>query len=692
MSRLVPRARNLLPAGAAGLLLLVVLVGSTPSAVHVDVGGAEPLTITGVHLGEEHYDRRIRWTDGRARVDWPGVIGIAPVVAEVELASFPGRAGDQVAFTAGQRVTRHTLSADWDVVAVPVPPTGGPLTVDLQSPTYSAPGDDRQLGVRLDRVSLVNGSIRQVLSALVWWQALVLVLVGSLIWQCGRWLASGADDEAPRWPTAWSAGLLALTGLTLAWWRLWLLQPTGLRALAGAALLGGALVALLRREGAVSRRLAATVALACSATWLVLAIWSASHFVDVPRWDIWDVVRLIEKHYAGTLQLADYWGAHNEHRPLTARLVILPTVALAHWNHWYEFGALLTAAALLLLIVARFVASTQRHAQRVHPLALVAVALLVFSTAQWENWLRGYHVHIVLGAVAPVAALLVLSRTPTTWPRLSLAAALGVLGELSFGSGLVVWPLGALAILARRGPGVAPRLAVWTIVSVVAVALYFPGLPERPGLSDVTVGSGFEVVRIAVGALVSVAMPVVYMPQAFAGPTDATQAAIVAGAALAVLASAVLLWRRWRDDTTHACIWLFPMLLIGFGLGASLLASMGRARMGLYAMSASRYLVFSACFWVGFVLLLAMASPSQRRRGPSVIALVVIGVAAAFAWTGGLPYMDADALAGRRAREALRRGDVGAAASVLYPDGPALQRMRAVLLEHHLSLFRPGAR
>lgn len=694
MSWLVPTGRAVLPAGAAGLLLLVLLIVTAPSAVHIDVGGAEPVTITGAHLGEEHYGRRIRWTDGRARIDWPGVLGVAPEMAEVELASFPGRAGDQVAFTAGHRVTRHTLSADWDVVAVPVPPAGGPFTLDLQSTTYSAPGDDRQLGVRLDRVSFFNGPLRQVLVSLVWWQALVLVLVGALTWQAGRWLATPRDDEPPRRPMAWSAGLLLLTGGALAWWRLWLLQPSGLLGLVGAALLGVALVTLLRRDDGVSRRLTATVTLACAATWLVMAMWSATHFVDVPRWDIWDAVRLVDKYYAGTLQPADFWSAHNEHRPLTARLVILPNVALAHWNHWYELGALLTTAALLLLLITRFVAGTQRHAQRVHPLALVVVALLVFSATQWENWLRSYHVHIVMGAVAPVAALLLLSTSPSTWPRVALAAALGVLGELSFGSGLVVWPLGAFAIVARHDRGWPQRLGMWVFVSAVAVGLYLPGLPHRPGLSDVTVGSGFDLVRIVVGTLVGVAMPVVYLPQAFAGPTDARQAAIVCIGGIAVASSAVLVWMRWRDDTARACTWLFPMLLIGFGLGACLLAAMGRARMGLYALTASRYIVFSACFWVGLVLLLAMASPLPRRRLrlASAVAQVVVGLAAAAAWTGALPYMDADALAGRRAREALRRGDVGAAASVLYPDEPALERMRAVLLEHQLSLFRPGAR
>lgn len=676
---------------AAGLLLCVLLLGTTPHVVDVDVGGTEPLRITGAHLGELYYDRRIRWTDGRARVDWPGVLGVAPVAAEVELASFPGRAGDQIAVTVGQRVTRHTLSADWDVVAVPVPVSvaGRPFTLDLQSTTYSAPGDDRQLGVRLDRVSYVNGSLPHVLRAVVWWQALVVVLVGALCWRAGEWLGGDAVGR----PVLWGAGALGLAFAALTWWRLWLLQPSGLYALSGAAALGGSLALLLTREEHVTRRLAAVVSLACAATWLVLATWSTSHFVDVPRWDIWDVVRLIEKHYAGTLHAADFWGAHNEHRPMTARLVILPNVVLAQWNHWYELAAVMATAAVHLLLIATFVGRTQRYAARVHPLALVVVALLVFSATQWENWLRGYHVHIVIGAVAPVAALLVLSTGPSTWARLALAVALGLVGELSFGSGLVVWPLGAIAILVRRDAGWPQRLVAWVVASAVAVGLYFPGLPHRPGLSEVSVESGFDIVRIAVGTLVSVAMPVAYLPHAFAGPTDVTQAAIVAGAGLAIAVSAWLLWVRWRDDTAHTCTWLFPMLLIGFGLGASLLAAMGRARMGLYALTASRYIVFSACFWVGLVLLLAMTSSRRRQPSlPSALTLTALALAAALAWTGARPYMAADALAGSRARAALRRGDVGAAASVLYPDGPALERMRAVLLEHRLSLFRPGAR
>lgn len=683
-----------LTAVGAGLVLLVALVVSAPKTVDIDVGSIEPATLTGVHASEQHDLRRIRWTDGRARFVWPGALGVVPTHLEVELASYFGRAGDQVMLSTGVApTTRHTLTGEWDVVALPVPQGHHRVVLDVQSDTHDAPGDDRVLGVRLDRVGISNAPLTRVLAAVVWWHALVVVLVGAVLWWTGRWLEQPGTtrDRRPRGVLA--VALVLTAAVVLWWWRLWLLQPAGLRALAGAVVVGAAVATVLRRGGHLSRQVVASVALACGATWLVMAIWSLAFFVDVPRWDIWDSVRLIEKYYAGTLAISDLWSAHNEHRPMTARAVILTSVWLAQWNHWMELGTQLGVYALLLLLAATFVARTQTHRQRVHPRSLVAVALVVFSATQWENWLRGYHLHIVMGAVATVAALLLLCVGRRTSLRLVAAMGLAVLGELSFGSGLIAWPLGAVAIAMRGGDGWPVRLTAWCAVSVAAIALYFPGLPHRPGLSEVAVSSGFEMARVAVGALVSIAMPVIYVPHVFAGPADASQASVVAVSGLAVTLAVVLIVVRWRQDVAAEHTWLFPALLVAFGLGSGTLAALGRASLGLHALTASRYIVYAGCFWVGLFLLLAMHTPDVRRlwSRAAVAVSLAFSIAAATSWFGAVPYMEADAALGRRARAALLRGDIGAASVVLYPHGPELARMTEVLRRHRLSVFRPGA-
>ncbi len=688
------RAAHPLAAVWAGIAMLALLLVCTPRAVEIDIGGIEPATLTGVYASDQDYLRRIRWTDGRARVEWPGALGVLPARVDVELASYFGRAGDQVLLSTGAPpLTRHTLTGEWDVVSLPVPEGHRRVVLDVLSDTHDPPRDDRVLGVRLDRIAIVNAPWWQVMSTIVWWQALVVVLLGATAWRAGLWLET-ADGPSAATPRGGVAVALACALTALLWWgRPWLLQPSGLRALAGAAVVGVALAVVLRRGRHLPRRLVAGVALVCSAIWLAMALGSLTFFVDVPRWDIWDSVRLIEKHHAGTLTLADFWSAHNEHRPLTARVVIFASVWLAHWNHWIELGAQLAVYALLLMLVASFVVRTQTHRLAVHPASLVAIAVVVFSATQWENWLRGYHVHIVMGAVATVAALLLLCVGPQRPSRLAGAMGLGLVAELSFGSGLIVWPLGAVALVVRRGQGWPARLAVWSVVSALAIGLYFPGLPHRPGLSEVAVSSGFETLRVAVGALVSIAMPLVYAPDVFAGPADIRQAAVVGVAGLAVVLAFGLIALRWRQDVAVEYTWLFPALLVAFGLGSGTLAAMGRASMGLYALTASRYIVYAGCFWTGLFLLLAMRPAGVGRVWSRTAAIVSVALAmtAAMSWAGAVRYMEADAAAGRRARAALLRGDIAGASVVLFPHGPELARMTEVLRRHQLSVFRPGA-
>ena len=691
-----PRWRHGLGAVLGGALLLLAIVMTTPDAVEIDIGGHEPAQLTGVHGAEEHYGRHIRWTDGATRIEWTGQFGVVPTAVEVELAAFFGRAGEQVAVAAGTRTVRHRLSGDWDIVRVPLADRPGGVVVDVHSEQHNAPGDPRPLGVRLDRVTVVNGSSAHVLTHVRWSDAFLVVLAGAFAYLGGAWVAAGRPRRRP-FVTGAAAGLasLAVAAMTILWWRTWLLQPSGLRALAAAGLLGASVVALLVKRGGCTRGMSALVGTAAAIAWFVCATWSAQHFVDVPRWDIWETVPLIEKALDGTLSPADMWSGHNDHRPMTGRMLVIGTALVAHWNHWYEMAALQAAAAALLLVLTAFVARTQRYAQRVHPATLIAIAVFVCSATQWENWLRGYHFHILMGAIAPVGALLLLADGAQRSWRLAAAAALGVLGELSFGTGLIVWPLGALVIATRRRDGWQARLGAWLAVGGVAIALYFPGLPASPGRSSGigAVLSAVGMVKLAAGTLVTVAMPVAYVPLAFTTRVTLAQGAIVALGAVAVLTFAALVALRWREDAAREQAWVFPTALGTFGLCACVLAGLGRVSMGLYAMTASRYLLFAGCFWAGLLILLGMVprgGPRWRRRAALVL-VVLIATAGLAAWPRALPFMDADARAGRQARTQLRRGLVGEAASVLYPDPFVLERRRQVLLKHRLSIFRPGA-
>jgi hypothetical protein len=432
--------------------------------------------------------------------------------------------------------------------------------------------------------------------------------------------------------------------------------------LAGACALGVALLIVLHRSGTVTRRTAMAVAVACAVAWLANALVTSWYFVDVLRLDAWETVGLVERSLNGTLRLADLWAPHNEHRPLTGRLVALASARWSHWNHWWEFAALHAVAGLQVVVLAAYVAA-HRRTWRVEPLVFVAAAACFLATIHWETWLRGFSVHILLGVLGPTLALFLLCRCAAGWASLALAILAAIVG---------------------------------LAVGLVASALYLPGLQVHPGATanlDVALGP-LGLARMAAGVLVTLGMAMYYAPSLFDGGAPWQQVAVVISAGVGVMAWTAVVALRWRQDHGRERVWLFPAALGLFGLGACLLTSAGRVSGGLLALAASRYLIFAACFWSSLLLLIGLHTDARGRwahRGVVGVALAVI-VAMVAASMAAIPYMADERSRVRGARLQLLQGDVGAAAVVLYPDPFKLQHMRDVLRQHRLSVFRQGAR
>jgi hypothetical protein len=676
----------------AGLAMALALWCGAPSVVDLGMGGAEAAIIEGVHAPERMYARVARWTDGLAHLEWSGQVGVEPVAVEIELAPFFGRGGDQIELTAGGRAHRHRLEDDWQTVRVPISGTADPLVVDIRSDVHHSPGDPRPLGVRLDRVTIVNGAGLAFLSRAPSLSWAILVVIGALAWTAGLWLAAAHPGARRR---AYAVALTTALALSLHAGRAWLLSSSGIMILAGASTLGAVLVGMLRRADLCSRPVALAVAACCASLWLANALVTSWYFVDVLRLDAWEAVALVDQSMAGTLPLSDLWGPHNEHRPMTGRLIALAAAHLSHWNHWWEFASLQLVAALQVIVVAAYV-TAQRVSWRVQPSVLVASTAMICATSHWENWLRGFSVHVLLGALGPSAALLVLSQRPANWSSIALALAAAIVGELSFGAGLLVWPIGAAVIVLRRQGAWRSHVAAWLLIGGIAVVLYVPGLHvHRDAAADAYLaGTVAGWGRIAAGLLVTLAMPVYYAPVVFESGVPVHQQMIVAAAGLAVAIGAALVVLRWRQDERRELAWLFPAALATFGLASCGLMAVGRASSGLLLMTASRYLVFAVCFWIGLLLLAGLHGESRRSlAGAAVQVLCVAAVVAALLGSAAaIPYMNGEWARVRPARAQLLRGAVGEAAAVLYPDPLKLQRMRDVLQRRRLSVFRPGAR
>ncbi len=682
---------DLLLALAAGVALAAALAVAAPPLVSLHLG--QPLTdlvpavVSGVHGAEENYGHRIRWTSGTVRLTWPRPFGVEPSAIVVRLAGFPGRQPDQLELRINAQATRHAVPAGYDDIRVPLSPgVRWPLDVTLTTLTTRPPGDPRDLGIRLESVTLENRAIVDRLRAAAGREGLVVVAFGALAWLAGAWVTAGAASVR-RWSASLATCVLA--GLVI-WW----LGPTvlGEPAVAVGPLALGVLVTWSLARVRQPRAISAFAGLLVTAQALVLVTWCVASFVDAPRWDIWDIVPLLVRQESQGLTIADLWGPHNEHRPMVARVVLLANVAWSRWNHWNELWLILLITAAHVWLYARFVRSRDRGASVL--LAVAGAGAFIASATQWENFLQGWQVALILGALGVSWAFMLLTTGTPGWGHTAAAAALVLVGTAGFGSCLIGWPLGAVGIALRGGPRWKARAVAWAAVGVLVSVAYLHGLPRPGGGATSLLHSAGGLFRLAHGTFMALAIPVWYAPMHFTDPTALTHWLLPAigaiGLALGVL---VVAGELRRPDVRQAQAWLFPTLLMVFAVAACALTALGRVPMGMHMMTAARYVAFTGLYWVGLVLLLTVCgAPREGRSRQGRLALAAVIVAFGLhAWVQARPLYEDHYVSGTLSRDALLREDWPNTLA-LFPVPPVLDERRQYLQRKGLSLYRPGAR
>lgn len=58
--------------------------------------------------------------------------------------------------------------------------------------------------------------------------------------------------------------------------------------------------------------------------------------VEVPYWDQWEFISLLDKSYRGTLSFSDLWAQHGEHRPFFPVVIMILLAHVSNWNTFYE--------------------------------------------------------------------------------------------------------------------------------------------------------------------------------------------------------------------------------------------------------------------------------------------------------------------------------------------------------------------
>lgn len=435
--------------------------------------------------------------------------------------------------------------------------------------------------------------------------------------------------------------------------------------------------------------------------WLLLALGPlvalvgavAVYSVDAPYGDEFWMTPMVQKYYEGTLTWHDLWVPHNEHRIVLPRVIFLLNAALTDWDVRWEMGlSILLAVGLWALLVYRS-ERTAAALGRVSPAWVpFFLALLVFSLSQQENWFWGFQVQIPLAVLTGVGAVFLLGQPGFSWGRWAGAVALGLASTYSFGVGMVVWPVGAVALaLVGREEHRAWRsgLPTWLLVAAANAAWYlhdYPAVSAPAPTAETSPGDYLAFVGVYLGA------PLWFY--------DVRNALLLGWGGL-LLCAGLLWWLRGRQRVAGRV--LVPWAMVGmYAVAAALVTALGRASLGVDKALAPRYITVSQVLWAVAIVLLGLvaAAPAGAGRpyrrearwiGCAAVLLMIGNLVANASWYG-LPLAELHMAGVVQEMQAMERGDMAHAKRFfLGPEENTTRAWREFLVRRHLSLFRPEA-
>jgi hypothetical protein len=235
------------------------------------------------------------------------------------------------------------------------------------------------------------------------------------------------------------------------------------------------------------------------------------------------------------------------------------------------------------------------------------LGMVWFSLADWENALWGFQLAWYMIVFCFMATLLCLSSRRLGFAALGGAAFFAIVASYASLQGLILWPVGLLALIWRlRG---SPRkwrvIGPWVVVAVVVTALYFKGFNFQPDANGG--GSVAFAVHHPIGMIK-------YFFAAVGGifPTSGVDLRVheLLGAVLSVGAVYVL-WRGWKEPSEGQGVPL-PLTLIVFAALFDASIALGRLSFGVAQALASRYTMANLLLLVGIGLGLVHRTPKSR--------------------------------------------------------------------------------
>ena len=350
---------------------------------------------------------------------------------------------------------------------------------------------------------------------------------------------------------------------------------------------------------------------------LVFAV--ITYTVDCPIGDDFEHIDILKKFLEGDISFfGDIWRQHGDHRPVTMRMVRLLFLGISSGNPIYENLFSVGVAMVIFLIIAHEVVTSHKSlGLKNFSWVVIFAMVMVFSPVQFENFLWAHQTSWFVANMAVIVAIFFLGRYPVSLLRYILAILFSVLATYSNGTGLIVWPLGLIAIAILPAPAPSPkfgkalRIAVWLASGSICLLAYFwqySTISHQPATKLFLNANLTPFIKYVFGYL--------------GAPMAAGSAfwAIVWGAvAVSLFLISILCWLinlgTLRDSNGN----FMPWFLLGlFSIMNAILCSLSRIGSGWDQSLASRYTTVSLLIWISLSVTLNLNIGANEAFQPKL--------------------------------------------------------------------------
>ncbi|OZH51601.1 hypothetical protein AFK68_29900 [Hydrocoleum sp. CS-953] len=338
---------------------------------------------------------------------------------------------------------------------------------------------------------------------------------------------------------------------------------------------------------------------------LFMGICILKYSVNFPFSDQWPLAIMFEKIYTGNLSFSDLFAQFHESRKFFPRLIFIGLAYLTNWDVRYEMLVIFLLTCIVSLNIYWLSRLTVKGSFVTQFFLLVISNLLIFSPAQYENWLWGIQVVVYIPIACLTGCLVIAQKKLSLRTKFIICFFLCTVSTFSYANGMLTWVLvfPGLGILASGKWQEIFTKNIWIIIGgllgfVGNVVLYFYDY-QKPDKHPSFLSAISHPVDTFHYFLVFLGAPL--------GFENLTVATIVGG--LVFSSWMFLFWQFFRLVKTDFLLLhrLIVWLIIGiYAIISGAVTAVGRVGFGVGQALAPRYTAFSLYLMVSLIYLLAI--------------------------------------------------------------------------------------